>query len=358
MLDFDKCWAALEQRDSAAASGFFYGVRTTGVYCRAGCTSRMPLRRNTMFFETPEEAEAAGLRPCKRCRPTEDSSASRHVAAVERACALLRSSDTIPSLAELADAAGISPFHFHRVFKQITGATPRDYARTHRLGRLADKLETGQPVTEAIYASGFGSSSRAYESAPAGLGMTPGARRRGGAGQTIRFVTVETPLGWALVGATERGICMTALADDRDRLETSLRQRFPAAALIADDAGLKEWADRIVHFITAPDRNLDLPLDIQGTAFQARVWRALQKIPLGKTASYTEVAAALGQPKAVRAVAQACAANKLALLVPCHRVIRSDGDLGGYRWGLERKRALLARERAAVAPEPVDEAAA
>jgi AraC family transcriptional regulator of adaptative response/methylated-DNA-[protein]-cysteine methyltransferase len=185
--------------------------------------------------------------------------------------------------------------------------------------------------------------------------MTPGTRRRGGSGETIRFVTVATPLGWALVAATGRGICMTALGDDRDGLGAALRQRFPSAELIAEDAGLKEWADRIVRFITAPDQNLDLPLDIRGTAFQARVWRALQKIPLGKTASYSEIAAALGQPRAVRAVAQACAANKLALIVPCHRVIRSDGDLGGYRWGLERKRALLARERAAVAP---DEAAA
>jgi AraC family transcriptional regulator of adaptative response/methylated-DNA-[protein]-cysteine methyltransferase len=358
MLDFELCWAALKRRDGAAAGKFLYGVRTTGVYCRPGCTSRLPLRKNTVFFETAGEAEAAGLRPCKRCRPTEESAASRHVAAIEKACALLRTSETTPSLAELADAAGISPFHFHRVFKQITGATPRDYARTHRLGRFAEKLEAGQPVTEAIYASGFGSSSRAYEAAPAGLGMTPGARRRGGDGQTIRFVTVETPLGWALVAATKRGICMTALAGDSESLVAALRQRFPAADTIAEDAGLKDWADRIVGFITAPDRNLDLPLDIQGTAFQARVWRALQKIPLGKTASYSEIAAALGQPKAVRAVAQACAANKLALLVPCHRVIRSDGDLGGYRWGLERKRALLARERAAAGGEPADEAAA
>jgi AraC family transcriptional regulator of adaptative response/methylated-DNA-[protein]-cysteine methyltransferase len=359
LLDFELWWAALARRDAGADGEFFYGVRTTGVYCRPGCTSRLPLRKNTMFFETPTDAEAAGLRPCKRCRPTDDTSASRHVAAVERACALLRDSDAIPSLAELAAAAGISPFHFHRVFKQITGATPRDYARTHRLGRLADKLETGQPVTDAIYASGFGSSSRAYESAPTGLGMTPGVRRRGGIGQTIRFVTVETPLGWALVAATERGVCMTALADNCESLEVSLRQRFPAAKVIAEDGRLKDWADRIVRFITAPERNLDLPLDIQGTAFQARVWRALQKIPLGKTASYTEIAAALGQPKAVRAVAQACAANKLALIVPCHRVIRSDGDLGGYRWGVERKRELLARERAAaVESEPTDEAAA
>ena len=355
MLDFEQCWAALESRGAGASSGFFYGVRTTGVYCRPGCTSRLPLRRNTMFFETPAAAEAAGLRPCKRCRPTDGSAASRHVAAIEKACALLRKSDTTPTLAELADAAGISRFHFHRVFKQIIGATPRDYARTHRLGRFADKLDRGQPLTEAIYASGFGSSSRAYEAAPSGLGMTPGARRHGGIGQTIRFVTVETPIGWALVAATERGICMTALADDRESLVGALRQRFPAAEMVAEDAGLKDWADRIVRFITAPDQNLDLPLDIQGTAFQARVWRALQKIPLGKTASYTEIAAALGQPKAVRAVAQACAANKLALLVPCHRIVRRDGDLAGYRWGVERKRALLAAEHEATATDAAAE---
>jgi AraC family transcriptional regulator of adaptative response/methylated-DNA-[protein]-cysteine methyltransferase len=358
MLDLEECWAALQRRDASEDGKFMYGVRTTGVYCRPGCTSRLPLRRNTVFFETSAEAEAAGLRPCKRCRPTDGSPASRHLAAIEKACALLRTSETLPSLGELADAAGISRFHFHRVFKQITGATPRDYARTHRLGQLAEKLDAGQPVTEAIYASGFGSSSRAYEAAPSGLGMTPGARRRGGTGQTIRFVTVETRLGWALVAATGRGVCMTALADDRESLVAALWQRFPAAKVIPEDAGLKEWAGRIVRFITAPDQNLDLPLDIQGTAFQARVWRALQKIPLGKTATYSEIAAVLGQPKAVRAVAQACAANKLALLVPCHRVIRRDGDLGGYRWGLERKCALLAAERAAAAGEPADEAAA
>jgi AraC family transcriptional regulator, regulatory protein of adaptative response / methylated-DNA-[protein]-cysteine methyltransferase len=355
MLDLETCWRAVENRDASADGSFFYGVRTTGVYCRPGCASRLPLRANTVFFETTAAAEADGFRPCKRCRPTDGSAASRHLAAIERACALLRNSETMPSLAELADAAGISRFHFHRVFKQITGTTPRDYARTHRLGQFGRRLAAGQPVAEAIYASGFGSSSRAYEDAPSALGMTPGARRRGGDGETIRFVTVSTPLGWALVAATERGICMTALGDDRDQLASALRQRFPAAEVIAEDAGLRQWADRIVRFITAPERNLDLPLDIRGTAFQARVWRALQKIPLGKTMSYAEIAAALGQPKAVRAVAQACAANKLALIVPCHRVIRSDGDLGGYRWGVERKRALLARERAAAAP---DEAAA
>ena len=355
MLDQEACWKAVENRDASADGSFFYGVRTTGVYCRPGCASRLPLRANTVFFETTAAAEADGFRPCKRCRPTDGSAASRHLAAVEKACALLRTSETMPSLAELADAAAISRFHFHRVFKQITGTTPRDYARTHRLGQFGRRLAAGQPVAEAIYASGFGSSSRAYEDAPSALGMTPGARRRGGSGETIRFVTVETPLGWALVAATERGICMTALGDDRDQLASALRQRFPAAEVIAEDGGLRQWADRIVRFITAPGENLDLPLDIRGTAFQARVWRALQKIPLGKTMSYAEIATALGQPKAVRAVAQACAANKLALIVPCHRVIRSDGDLGGYRWGVERKRALLARERAAAAP---DEAAA
>jgi len=355
MLDLEACWTAVENRDATADGSFYYGVRTTGVYCRPACASRRPLRANTVFFETTAAAEEAGLRACKRCRPTEPSMASRHLSAIEKACALLRTSETIPSLGELADAACISRFHFHRVFKQITGVTPREYARSHRLGRLGEKLDSGQPITASIYAAGFGSSSRAYEAAPAGLGMTPGTRRRGGSGETIRFVTVATPLGWALVAATARGICMTALGDDRDSLAAALRERFPRAELVAEDAGLKEWADRIVRFITAPEQNLDLPLDIRGTAFQARVWRALQKIPLGKTASYTEIAARLGQPKAVRAVAQACAANKLALVVPCHRVTRSDGELGGYRWGLERKRALLVRERAAVAP---DEAAA
>jgi len=351
MLDFDKCWAAVENRDAGADGSFYYGVRTTGVYCRPGCPSRRPLRANTAFFATTSEAEAAGLRACKRCRPTDASTASRHIAAIEKACALLRTSETIPSLGELAAAAAISRFHFHRVFKQVTGATPRDYARTHRLGLLAQRLDAGEKVTEAIYASGFGSSSRAYEAAPAALGMTPGARRRAGDGETIRYVTVATPLGWALVAATGRGVCLTALGDDRERLAAMVRERFPAALLVAEDAALKDWAEQIVRFITDPGQTPDLPLDIRGTAFQTRVWRALQRIPLGRTATYAEIARALGQPKAVRAVAQACAANNLALLVPCHRVIREDGDLAGYRWGLERKRALLEREREAAAAD-------
>ena len=355
MLNREECWAALASRDRSAAGAFVYAVRTTGVYCRPGCASRPPRPENVAFYPTPAAAETAGFRPCKRCRPSEGSVGERHVAAIGRACALIRARDALPSLTELADAAGISRFHFHRVFKEITGATPREWGKAYRLGRFAARLDAGESVAEAVYASGFGASSRAYEAAPGGLGMTPGARRHGGRGETIRFTTVETGLGWALVAATGRGICMTALGDERAALEAELRRRFPAALIWPADAALTAWAERIVQFITRPDAQPDLPLDIRGTAFQAQVWRALQKIPPGQTASYSEIAAALGRPRAVRAVAQACANNKLAVLVPCHRVVRSDGDLAGYRWGIERKRALIAREREAADAEAAAE---
>jgi len=358
MLNAEQCWAALTSRDARADGAFFYSVRTTGVYCRPGCASRLPRRENVAFHETNAAAEAAGFRPCKRCRPNEGSVGERHLAAIGRACALIRASDTLPSLAELAAAAGISRFHFHRVFKQITGATPREWGKAHRLGRFAARLDAGESVAASVYAAGFGASSRAYEAAPNGLGMTPAARRHGGRGETIRFTTVRTALGWALVAATGRGICMTALGDQRAPLEAELRRRFPAALIWPADAALTAWAERIVEFITRPEVQPDLPLDISGTAFQAQVWRALQKIPPGRTASYSEIAAALGRPSAVRAVAQACAANKLALLVPCHRAVRSDGELAGYRWGIERKRALIAREREAAAAPMASGAAA
>ena len=349
MLDQEQCWAAVCAHDASRDGQWVYSVKTTGVYCRPGCASRQPLRKNIVFYATNAEAEAAGFRPCKRCRPNEGSPAARHIAAVERACALIRGRDALPTLNELAYAAGISRYHFHRVFKQITGATPRDWGKAHRLGRFADRLDAGEPVAEAVYAAGFGASSRAYEAAPLGLGMTPAARRAGGRGETIRYTTVKTALGWALVAATSRGICMTALGDEQAPLEADLRRRFPAALIWPADDQLKRWAERIVRFVTDPAEQPDLPLDIRGTAFQARVWRALQKVPPGRTATYTEIAAALGQPKAVRAVAAACAANKLALLVPCHRIVRQDGDLAGYRWGIARKRALLAAENAATA---------
>jgi AraC family transcriptional regulator of adaptative response/methylated-DNA-[protein]-cysteine methyltransferase len=355
MLDEEKCWEAVRVHDASQDGQWFYSVKTTGVYCRPGCASRQPLRKNVVFYETAAAAEAAGFRSCKRCRPNDGSQADRHIAAVERACALIRGRDALPSLDELASAAGISRYHFHRVFKQITGATPREWGKAHRLDRFAARLDAGESVAEAVYAAGFGASSRAYEAAPVGLGMTPAARRHGGRGETIRFTTVKTAVGWALVAATERGICMTALGDEKAPLETELRRRFPAALIWPADDKLQRWAERIVQFVTDPAEQPDLPLDIRGTAFQARVWRALQKVPPGKTATYTEIAAALGQPKAVRAVAAACAANKLALLVPCHRIVRRDGDLAGYRWGIDRKRALLSAENAAAAADAAAE---
>ncbi len=349
MLNAEQCWTALTQREAEADGTFFYSVRTTGVYCRPGCASRLPRRENIAFHETAAAAEAAGFRPCKRCRPDEGSPTDRHVAAVDRACALIRGRDSLPSLKDLAAAAGVSRFHFHRVFKQITGTTPHEWGKAYRLGRFADRLDAGEGVAEATYGAGFGASSRAYEDAAGGLGMTPAARRHGGRGETIRFTTVRTPLGWALVAATKRGICMTALGDAAEALEAELRRRFPAALIWPADAALSAWAEQIVHFVTRPEAQPDLPLDIRGTAFQAMVWRALQKIPPGRTTTYAEIAAALQRPTAVRAVARAIASNNLAMLVPCHRVIRSDGDISGYRWGVERKRALLAREREAAA---------
>jgi AraC family transcriptional regulator of adaptative response/methylated-DNA-[protein]-cysteine methyltransferase len=355
MLHEEKCWTLLASRDPRADGEFVYAVRTTGIYCRPGCGSRPPRRDNVAFYRTPGEAEAAGFRACKRCRPQDGSRAERHVAAVGRACALIRERDTLPTLKELAQAAGISRYHFHRVFKQITGSTPGEWGKAHRLGRFADRLDAGEAVADAVYAAGFGASSRAYEAAANGLGMTPGARRRGAGGETIRYAIVSTWLGWALVAATARGICMTALGDDRAALEGELQRRFPAADLAAADDALVGWVERVVRFITRPAEQLDLPLDIRGTAFQAQVWRALQKIPPGRTATYGEIAAALGRPRAVRAVAQACASNKLAVIVPCHRVVRRDGEIGGYRWGIARKEALIAREREAVAPQAAAE---
>jgi AraC family transcriptional regulator, regulatory protein of adaptative response / methylated-DNA-[protein]-cysteine methyltransferase len=351
MLNTEECWAAVASRDVTADGAFVYAVRTSGVYCRPACPSRLPRRENVTFHADPASAEAAGFRACKRCRPTEGSVAERHLAAIARACALIRGADSLPRLAELARAAGISRYHFHRVFKQVTGTTPGEWGKAYRLDRFAERLDSGESVADCVYAAGFGASSRAYEAAPSGLGMTPGARRRGGEGQTIHYTLVSTPIGEAIIATTERGICLTALGDDRAGLTAELRRRFPAATLAAADDALAHWAERIVRFITRPGAHPDLPLDISGTAFQAQVWRALQKIPPGRTTTYGELAAVLGRPQAVRAVAQACAQNELAVLVPCHRVVRRDGALAGYRWGIERKRALIARERDATAAD-------
>ena len=345
MLDNDKCWEAVASRDRGADGTFYYAVRTTGVYCRPSCASRLPRRENVSFHASCADAEAAGFRACKRCRPTERTPVEAQLAAVAKACAILAERETAPPLAELAAAVGVSPFHFHRLFKQVVGATPREYARAQRVARFGRALDRGERVTEAAYGAGFGSSARVYENA---LGMTPGARRRLGQGEVIRFATAKTALGWVLVAATEKGICAAELGDRRESLVAALRERFAAACLREDRAGLRAWLARIAAFIASPDHALELPLDVRGTAFQAQVWRALQRIPPGSTASYAEIAAALGRPRAVRAVAQACGQNPVALLVPCHRAVRRDGELAGYRWGLERKRALLSRESAAV----------
>ena len=296
---------------------------TTGIYCRPSCPSRPARPENLRFFRTAAEAAATGLRPCKRCRPDEASPIERHRRAVAAACASIEGSEASPTLAVLADKAGMSRHHFHRVFTQITGATPGAYARTVKLRRLSGALETGTGVTEAVYAAGYGSPSRAYAAAASGLGMTPGAKRRGGAGEKIRYAIRDTAIGPMLLAASARGVCATAFGEDPAALLDELRRRFPAATLVEDQAELQAWVEAVADHLDAPARALDLPLDIQGTAFQTRVWQALREIPLGHTASYAEIAAALGRPTAVRAVARACAGNEIAVLIPCHRVVRS-----------------------------------
>jgi len=339
-------WQAVKRRDSALDGKFVFAVRTTGIYCRPSCASRPAKRENVTFFMTGAEAEKAGYRACKRCRPDKLGAPDPQVQAVKRACERIETAEEAPKLAELAASAGLSPYHFHRVFKAITGVTPKAYAAETRARRAADKLRTAGTVTEAIYAAGFNSSSRFYEHTDARLGMTPGAVRRGGAGAVIRFAVGEASLGAVLVAATDKGVCAIMLGDDPDALVRDLQDRFPRAELKGGDAEFERMVAEVVGLVEAPGQRLDLPLDIRGTAFQQRVWAALQAIPPGKTATYTEIARAIGQPTAVRAVAQACGANPLAIAIPCHRVVRADGDLSGYRWGVERKRKLIDREAA------------
>jgi len=339
-------WQAVKRRDPAFDGKFLFAVRTTGVYCRPSCASRPAKRENVSFFPTGAEAEKAGYRACKRCRPDKLGAPDPQVQAVKRACERIETAEEAPKLAELAASAGLSPYHFHRVFKAITGVTPKAYAAETRARRAADKLRTAGTVTEAIYDSGFNSSSRFYENTAARLGMTPGAVRRGGAGTVIRFAVGEASLGAVLVAATDKGVCAITLGDDPDVLVRDLQDRFPRAELKGGDAEFERMVAEVVGLVEAPGQRLDLPLDIRGTAFQQKVWAALQAIPPGKTATYTEIARAIGQPTAVRAVAQACGANPLAVAIPCHRVVRADGDLSGYRWGVERKRKLIDREAA------------
>jgi AraC family transcriptional regulator of adaptative response/methylated-DNA-[protein]-cysteine methyltransferase len=339
-------WDAVRRRDPAFDGTFLFAVRTTGVYCRPSCASRPAKRENVSFFTTAAEAEKAGYRACKRCRPDQLGAPDPQVEAVKRACEQIESAEEAPRLADLAASAGLSRYHFHRVFKTITGVTPKAYAAEMRARRAADKLRTADTITEAIYDAGFNSSSRFYESTAARLGMTPSAVRRGGAGAVIRFAVGQASLGAVLVAATKKGVCAIMLGDDPERLLRELQDRFPRAELKGGDPAFERTVAQVVGLVEAPGQRLDLPLDIRGTAFQQRVWAALRAIPSGETATYQEIARAIGQPTAVRAVAQACAANPLAVAIPCHRVVRADGDLSGYRWGVERKRELIAREAA------------
>ncbi len=339
-------WAAVVRRDPAADGLFYYSVRTTGVYCRPSCASRRARRENVRFHATREEAERTGVRPCKRCRPNEPALAEQHAAAVAKACRLIETAEEMPNLDALADAAGMSRFYFHRVFRAITGVTPKAYAAAHRARRVRDELTRSDTVTDAIYGAGFGSSGRFYATSSEVLGMTPTDFRSGGNGTAIRFAVGECSLGSILVAATDKGVCAILIGDDPDALARDLQDRFPKARLIGGDKGFEQLVARIVGFVERPALGLDLPLDVRGTAFQQRVWQALREIPAGATTTYTKIAERIGAPKAVRAVAQACASNALAVAIPCHRVVRTDGGLSGYRWGVERKRALLAREAA------------
>lgn len=340
----DPRWAAVVSKDATADGTFYYSVKTTGVYCRPSCGARLPRPENIAFHATRAEAEKAGFRPCKRCKPDQPSLTEQHTATITAACRWIEDADEMPGLDALAEQAGMSPYHFHRVFKAVTGVTPKAYATAHRARRVRNELNRGTRVTDAIFDAGYQSNARFYEHSNALLGMTPSDWRRGGANAEIRFAVGECSLGAILVARSAKGICAILLGDDPDRLARDLQDQFPNAELIGDDAEFARLVARVVGFVEAPQQGLDLPLDVRGTAFQQRVWEALRKIPAGTTASYSDIAERIGAPKAVRAVAQACASNRIAVAIPCHRVVRNDGALSGYRWGVERKHALLERE--------------
>lgn len=339
-------WAAVAARDPAADGSFVYSVRTTGVFCRPSCPSRPARRENVRFHADAAAARAAGFRPCLRCRPEGEASSERQAGLVRRACRTIEAAEVEPDLNALARGAGLSRFHFHRLFKAELGVTPKAYAAAQRAARTAAALVEAPTVTAALYDGGFGSSGSFYAGTAARLGMTPSVRRRGGPGECIRFALGQCSLGAILVAATERGIAAITLGDDPEALLRDLQDRFPAADLVGGDADFEAVVARVVGFVEAPRQGLDLPLDIRGTAFQERVWQVLRSIPAGETLTYAEVAERLGDRKAVRAVAGACAANAIAVAIPCHRVVRTGGGLSGYRWGVERKRALLEREGA------------
>jgi len=341
----DPRWAAVVARDSRADGTFYYSVATTGVYCRPSCASRQANPKNVRFHRTTSDAERAGFRACRRCKPDQPSLEQLHAAKVAAICRVIEAAEETPSLAALGKRAGLSPYYFHRVFKALTGVTPRDYAAAHRATRVRSELKKkSKTVTQAIYDAGFNSGARFYANSDQLLGMTPTDYRAGGAHAEMRFAVAECMLGSILVAQSAKGVCAILLGDDADALVRDLQDCFPRATLVGGDAAFEEVVAKVIGFVEAPALGLDLPLDVRGTAFQQRVWQALREIPSGSTASYTEIAARIGAPGSARAVAMACGANRLAVAIPCHRVIRTDGSLSGYRWGVERKRSLLERE--------------
>ena len=340
----DPRWARVAARDKSADGLFWYAVATTGIYCRPSCPSRPANPKNVGFFETPAAAEAAGFRPCRRCNPNGMSADAENAAIIAKACRAMDEADQAPSLSEMAEAADLSPSYFHRLFKGITGVTPKAYADARRAPRVREELGRTDTVTEAIYGSGFNSSGRFYSASTNMLGMTPSRYRSGGAHEELRFAIGQCSLGAILVASSAKGVAAILIGDDPEALAHDLQDRFPKAHLVGGDAEFETLVAQVVGFVEAPHIGLALPLDVRGTAFQQRVWQALQEIPVGETASYTGIAARIGAPGSVRAVAGACAANTLAVAIPCHRVVRHDGALSGYRWGVERKRELLTRE--------------
>jgi len=340
----EQCWQAVLSRDARSDGTFVYAVRSTGIYCNPSCPSRKPRREQVAFFALPQAAEQAGFRPCRRCSPRETVTGEPHVLLVQRACAYIEEHcEEALSLTTLSEAMSMSPFHLQRVFKRITGITPYQYIETCRLKRLKERLKEGEAVTTAMYDAGYGSSSRLYERAR--LGMTPTTYRKGGQGMKIHYSITNSALGRLLVAATEKGICSVCLGDADAILEAALISEYPAATIECDDGEMSVWIEMLVRYLDGQQPDLNLPLDVQATAFEWRVWTALQAIPYGETRSYSEIAQAIGNPKGVRAVANACASNPVALIVPCHRVVRNNGDIGGYRWGIERKQSLLRQEQ-------------
>ncbi len=340
----DSRWTAFETRDRSRRDEFVGGVLSTGIYCRPGCPARLPKRENVVFFETAEQARAAGFRACKRCRPDETGSAYRE--AIARVCRAVDEAEETPRLEALARIAGLSPFHFHRVFKAETGVTPAAYAAAVKDRRAKASLRNGASVTEAVYDAGYGASSRFYAKSRARFGMAPAKWKDRGAGEHIRVAVSDCALGKVLVATTDKGVCAVELGDDRDQMLSWFRERFSAAETVVDDAGLADTVQQIVGLIEHPGSTAaDLPLDVRGTAFQQRVWDALRRIPAGETWTYGQLAECLGAPKAARAVGAACGQNRVAVLIPCHRVVGSDGSLTGFAYGVDRKQKLLEREK-------------